>query len=87
MPDGGTELRLWDRVTIVTDPRLEKDLAKLTGQPVGSIMILMPAYSLSIEALALLFNAAFAGYVGGDVHFTTGKPWRASSRTTTLTSA
>ncbi len=34
-------------------------------------MILMPAYSLSIEALALLFNAAFAGYVGGDVHFTT----------------
>ncbi len=35
VPHGGTDLRLWDRLTIVTDPRLEGELAKLTGQPVA----------------------------------------------------
>ncbi|MCZ2098490.1 MAG: GNAT family N-acetyltransferase [Anaerolineae bacterium] len=31
---------------------------------------LQPAYTLTIDDLATLFNRAFAGYIGGDVHFT-----------------
>ncbi|MCZ2098491.1 MAG: CBS domain-containing protein, partial [Anaerolineae bacterium] len=33
VPHGSTELHLWDTLTLVTDPRSEHDLAKLTGQP------------------------------------------------------
>jgi len=33
-------------------------------------MELKPAYTLTFDQLAALFNEAFAGYVGGDVHFT-----------------
>jgi CIC family chloride channel protein len=33
VPHGSTELRLWDTVTIVTDPAGEPILARLTGQP------------------------------------------------------
>ncbi len=33
VPHGSTELRLWDTLTVVTDPRSEHDLAKMTGQP------------------------------------------------------
>ena len=33
-------------------------------------MELKPAYSLTFDALAALFNTAFTGYVGGDAHFT-----------------
>ena len=32
-------------------------------------MELKPAYTLTFESLADLFNTAFAGYVGGDAHF------------------
>jgi CIC family chloride channel protein len=35
VPHGTTELRLWDTLTVVTDPRSERDLAKLTGQPLA----------------------------------------------------
>lgn len=31
---------------------------------------LKPAYTQTIDELATLFNRAFAGYIGGDVHFT-----------------
>lgn len=31
---------------------------------------LKPAYTLTIDQLATLFNRAFTGYIGGDVHFT-----------------
>ena len=33
VPNGSTELRLWDTLTMVTDPRAESALAHLTGQP------------------------------------------------------
>ncbi|MFN8452043.1 MAG: chloride channel protein [Anaerolineae bacterium] len=33
VPHGSTELCLWDTLTVVTDPRSERDLAALTGQP------------------------------------------------------
>ncbi|MBI1259622.1 MAG: GNAT family N-acetyltransferase [Chloroflexi bacterium] len=33
-------------------------------------MELKPAYTLSFDQLADCFNTAFAGYVGGDIHFT-----------------
>jgi CIC family chloride channel protein len=33
VPHGGTDIKLWDRLTFVTDPRAESDLARLTGQP------------------------------------------------------
>ena len=33
-------------------------------------MQLQPAYTLSFDQLAALFNEAFAGYIGGDVQFT-----------------
>jgi ribosomal protein S18 acetylase RimI-like enzyme len=32
---------------------------------------LRPAYTLTLGDQAALFNAAFAGYIGGDIHFTT----------------
>ncbi len=31
---------------------------------------LQPAFTLTIDELAMLFNRAFAGYIGGEVHFT-----------------
>lgn len=34
------------------------------------VIELTPAYTRTIDDLAALFNRAFAGYVGGDVHFT-----------------
>jgi Trk K+ transport system NAD-binding subunit len=36
VPHGGTDIKLWDRLTFVTDPRAESDLARLTGQPSAS---------------------------------------------------
>lgn len=33
VPNGNTELRLWDTLTVVTDPRSERELSALTGQP------------------------------------------------------
>jgi CIC family chloride channel protein len=36
VPRGGTDIKLWDRLTFVTDPRAETDLARLTGQPAAA---------------------------------------------------
>jgi CBS domain-containing protein len=33
VPHGNTDIRLWDTLTIVTDPHAEDNLMKLTGQP------------------------------------------------------
>ncbi len=37
VPHGNTDLRLWDTLTIVTDPRVEAELVKLTGEPAPAV--------------------------------------------------